>query len=301
MSDNFQSYSSYTPGPEEVYAAMPQLREEAPVYRTSSTNGAVSQSTERSHDTGHSGQINPYSGTDTWQATARTTTGRAVSEITPDTLVELDGMQAKVSFWVSEGRLSKGADGKYTEAAGTPEAPQEITGEIMAMDDGAMNVINAALDPLPQHALDQITAQGIGVALGRLTDESLTVKFAKASGIDLADSGERLNTIKAIYQDQADTALRTRAGIAQADTPAFWAWAKANHGGLLQEAIGKQLHSADVSGYTALAKQWQSRTAPQIAALQAAGIPTRKGSKGDECFLQGLWMSTTAAARSGLI
>jgi len=301
MSDNFQSYSSYTPGPEEIYAAMPQLREAAPVYRTSSTNGAVSESTERSHDTGHSGQINPYSGTDSWQATARTTTGRAVSEITPDTLVELDGVQAKVSFWVGEGRLSKSADGKYTEATAAPVAPQETTGEIMPMDDGAMGVINAALDPLPQHALDLITAQAIGAAVGRLSEESLTTKFAQASGIDPADSHQRLTTIKAIYQDQADTALRTRVGMAAADTQAFWAWAKANHGGQLQEAIGKQLRSADVSGYTALAKQWQSRTAPQLAALQAGGIPTRKGNNGAECFLQGMWMSTAAAARSGLI
>ena len=95
MSDNFQSYSSYVPQ-EEIFQRGPQIREEAPVHRVSSSAGVITESSD-SLDRGHSGQINPASGSNTWQATATTTTGRAVSQITEDSLVVDDNYLGRLT------------------------------------------------------------------------------------------------------------------------------------------------------------------------------------------------------------
>ena len=280
MSDNFQSYSTYVPtGNEELFAAGPQIRENSPVHRTSSTSGVMTHSTESDTGRGNSGHDASTQG---WQATARSTTGRAVSQadIGPDTLLEFDGVQAKASFWLSEGRLTKAADGSYTEGSGPAEAPQEVQGDISPIPDHIMEGVNAALEPLPQGSLDSITARGVSVALGRSPDSTLVSEFAKASGIELADAGQRLDAVKAVYQQQANNAIQSRSGITAADAPEFWEWARAGHSGQLQDAISKQLHAADVSGYSALANRWMSETPPTLAALTAGGIPTRKDGSG---------------------
>lgn len=83
--------------------------------------------------------------------------------------------------------------------------------------------------------------------------------------------------------------------------PDFWAWCRAGHKAQLQDAIGKQLHGADMSGYTKLASQWMSETPPSIAALKAGGLDTRNQGSGQAVYLKGQWMGFGAAARAGLI
>lgn len=297
---NFQSYSTFIPsGNEELFTTGPSLREDAPVYRSSSINGTTTDSVEQSIDRGDSGHTEKEG----WKATARSEAGRAIAgpDITAETLLTFDGMQAKASFWVSEGRLTKGADGTFSEGQAPAEAPPEVQGDISVIPDSIMEGVNAALAPLPQSSLDSIIAHGMSVATGRSDDASLTKQFAISAGLELADSHERLTAVKAVYQAQADQAIKSRAGIGAADAPEFWSWCRANHQGQLQDAIGKQLHGADVSGYTKLANQWLSTTAPSIAALQAAGIPTRTQGSSPEVYLKGTWMSPTAAARAGLV
>ncbi|MBB1073597.1 hypothetical protein HUU62_04140 [Rhodoferax sp. 4810] len=293
----FVSYSSYVPT-EEVFSTGPALREEAPVHRVGHSNGVVTASSEQATDRGNEGQINPAYGTESWQATATTKTGRPVSKITGDCLVTIGGIQGSVDFFVSEGFLQEDAQGKFSTGTGPKEATQVTDGEHLPVNPEAMSVINAALDPLPQQSLDQITAHGIGVAIGTLDDASLTLKFAQASGLDVADSTQRLTAIKSPYQAHADHALATRSGIGAADKDAFWAWAKANHPRQLQDAVGKQLRSHDVSGYKPLADKWLAINPPSMEAIKANGsIPVR----GQEIFIQGQWMSPKAAARAGLV
>ena len=99
------------------------------------------------------------------------------------------------------------------------------------------------------------------------------------------------------YKHRHGHALHSRSGIGAADKDAFYAWAKTHHNAQLQEAIGKQMRSSDVSGYTKLAAQWLTATAPSLNAIKAAGIPVR----GTDCFIRGQWMSPGAAARAGFI
>ena len=295
MSDNFQSYSSYVPQ-EEIFQRGPQIREEAPVHRVSSSAGVITESSD-SLDRGHSGQINPASGSNTWQATAITTTGRAVSQITEDSLVTIGGIQGKVSFFVNEGILQQGADGKFTEGTGRPAPVVEDKGDVLQFADVTVNQMNQALDGVPSHAAEMISATATGVALGRIDHAQLVAKFGSSSGLDPAASQSRITILQNAYQAQADQALESRSGIGAADKADFYAWAKANHNGQLQEAIGKQMRSSDVSGYTKLANLWLNSTPPSLSAIKAAGIPVR----GTDCFIKGQWMSPGAAARAGFI
>ena len=296
MSDNFQSYSSYVPH-EEVFNTGPQLRVDSPVHRVAMSGGAVFESVEQATQRGNEGQINPAYGTDTWMATARTTDGRPVAEITGDSLVTIAGVQAKVSFFVAEGVLQKAPDGTFTEGTGTPDAvPME--GDYAPIPDHAMAQINQLLEPLPQAALEPILALAAGVATGRLTDAALIAQFATSARISPEDSAARLTVIKAVYQAQTDTALQTRHGIGEADRADFYEYCRTHQRGAMGDAISRQMHAGDVSGWNPLAAQWLSVTAPSLEAIKADGrIPVR----GQEIFVGGHWMSAKAAARANLI
>ena len=295
MSDNFQSYSSYVPQ-EEAFSHSPTIRQEAPVHRVTSTGGVMTEVSD-SLDRGHSGQINPANGTDTWQATATTTTGRAVSQITEDSLVTINGLQGKVSFFIEQGILQQGADGKFTEGTGQPAPAVEDKGDILQFADVTMTQMNQALEGVPDHAAEMISATATGVALGRIDHAQLVSKFSTSSGLDPAASQARITILQNAYQAQADQALESRSGIGAGDRAEFYAWARTNHNAQLQEAIGKQMRTSDVSGYKALADRWMNATAPSLTALKAAGVPIR----GTDCFIKGQWMSPSAAARAGFI
>lgn len=294
MSD-FQSYSSYVPQ-EEAFTHAPTIRQEAPVHRVSSTSGVMTETSD-SLDRGHSGQINPANGTDSWQATATTTTGRAVSKITEDSLVTINGLQGKVSFFVEQGILQQGADGKFTEGTGQPAPPVEDLSDVLQFADVTLSQMNQALEGVPDHAAEMLSATATGVALGRIDHAQLVSKFGTSSGLDPAVSQARITILQNAYQAQADQALESRSGIGAGDRAEFYQWAKTHHNAQLQEAIGKQMRSSDVSGYKALADRWMSSTPPSIDALKAAGIPIR----GTDCLIRGQWMSPSAAARAGFI
>ena len=110
-----------------------------------------------------------------------------------------------------------------------------------------------------------------------------------------------------ILQHQADQALTTKGGISADDLGTFYEWAKVNHREQLADAIGKQVHAADISGYRTLAARYLATVPPSAAALQAAGVPVRRSSHkagAVEVFISGAgngWMSPTAASRAGLL
>lgn len=294
----FASYSAYIPKEEIFSTTGPQIREDTPIHRVSSTGGNMTESSEKNYDRGNEGQLNPNHGDGSWKATARTTTGRVATEITGDTLVEFDGVQAKASFWLSEGRLTKAADGSFTENTNVAPTEHAIEGDHLPISDQTMDQVNQLLEPLPQSALNSIQAQATGMATGRLTDASLTAKFAQATGLDMADSAARLTVLKAVYQGQADQALQSRHGIGEADRAQFYQWCRENKQGQLADAITKQLNRNDVSGWAPLANQWMAANPPSLTAIKAAGnIPVR----GNEIFIQGQWLSPSAAARAGLV
>jgi hypothetical protein len=216
--------------------------------------------------------------------------------------VTIGGTQAPVSFFVTEGLLQKNADGTYAAAE---NKPQEITAadtkDHLPMGDATMAAVNAALAEVPQGNLDSLIASGAGVVTGRIDAASLAQRFGQVSGLGADESQARVGTIMAAFQSQADEALTTRGGIAPRDLPAFYAWAKANRQGQLQETVQRQMLTHDISGYRAMAAEWLSATPPSINAMKAAGLPVRRQGQGSEVFVRGSWMTPGAAAKAGLI
>lgn len=299
---NYQSYTigQDDPQPENIRddsgATGVRVNIRDTVTMVSSTNG-VNTETTQGHQKGSTAELNPYHGTDSIFATARQPNGRAAEVILPTTLVEIDGVQAPVSFWVTEGRLQKDGDG-YKEASGNPEAAPVDTAEVMPMHDQAMASVNEALAEVDQGSLDGLAAVAVGIAAGRVDPGMLAQRFGQVSGLTPDESQARVATITAAYQAQADAALHYRCGIAGEDLPEFYRWAKANRQGQLQEAVHKQLHQHDVSGYRGLAEQWVASTGPSLQALKAAGYPVRPDG---QVYVKGSWMTPAGAARAGLV
>lgn len=303
MNGNLQSFSTYQ-GPTEPTSA-PQwnaVRVHDGVNRMSSIDGVLTETADAANGKGHAGELNPYHGTDSIFATARSPNGLPVTEILPSTLVEIAGVQAPVSFWVSEGILQKQADGSYGQTEGKAEAaPEDTAADFLPLDAAAMGSINQALAEVPQGNLDSIMAVATGVAIGRIAPGALAQKFAQASGLSIEESSARVATITAAFQGQTEQALMTRSGLTRSDIPEFMAWAKATHQGALQEAVSLQMMTHNVSGFAALAEKWFASVPPSVAALKAAGIPSRVQGNGTEILVRGQWMSPKAAAKAGLI
>jgi len=266
------------------------------------SNDGVMTGTTVSHDKGSTAELNPYHGTNHFGATAQNPDGTVVTELLPTTLVKIDGVQAPISFWVNEGRVHRGADGTYSEAAGQAvEAPKANPNDFLPISPEAMDHLNRALEPLPQDNLDALMATAVGIAAGRLDEASLVAQFANVTGLEMEDSRGRMQVMQAVYQNQADSALVYRHGLSQGDLPAFYAWAREHRRDGLQDAIQKQFHAHDISGYGVLANQWRSRTAPSIEALKARGLPVRRQGQGWEVQVRGQWMSPGAGAHAGIL
>ena len=293
---NFQSYSSYIPaGHEDLFAAGPQLRTDSVIHRTTSSGGVMLETSEASTDRGNAGQINPNFGDGSWKATATTKHGRPVSQIDGDSLVRIAGIQGSVDFFVSEGYLQKAPDGTYTEGTGNAQAPQAQI-DTHSLSEQSMTLVNQMLEPLPQSQLDSVIAQVAGVTAGTLSDASLTHKFATTSGISLEDAGQRLTVLKGLYQSQTDVAISSKYGISADDKADFYQWCKSNAMREMQDAVMKQLHSNEVSGWKPLADRYLAANAPSLNAFKAAGVPVRD----NQVFLGGHWMTPKAAAQAGL-
>jgi len=296
----FQSYQVGQETAHETIHHVNPIRVVDSTLRTTMVDGVVTE--ERvSQDRGSVAELNPHHGTAHFASTAVHPRGLPVTEILPTTLVTIDGVQAPVAFWEREGRIRKGPDGTYQEAAQAVEAPADNSGDLLPIPEQEMARINDALEPIPQEHLDGIAATAMGVAVGRLDESSLVLKFQRSSGCDEVEARARLDTLKAAYKAQADAALMYRNGIGSGDLGAFYAWAKTKRQGALQEAVQKQMHAHDVSGYKTLAAEWLSTVPPSVEALKAGGVPVRKNGNSVECYVRGQWMSPGAAARAGLI
>lgn len=243
---NLSSYQTFQ-APAESTEERPavQVRVLDAVHSVATTDGAMTEST-LSTDRGHTGELNPHHGTDHFGATAVNPDGLPVTELLPDTLVTLDGVQAPVSFWLSQGRIVKGADGIYSEAQAQPEeAPQVDTGDVLPIDSAVMDNINAALESVPQEDLDGLIAVSQGVAIGRLDFNTLAHKFGQVSGQSPGETAARLGVIVSAYTAQTEKALTAPGVLGAEDLPGFYEWARRNRQGDMRAALDAQPPSFD--------------------------------------------------------
>jgi hypothetical protein len=294
----FASYQGGADQPEtEVHYEPVRIRDT--VTRTSTVDGVFTEDST-TIERGDS-NVNPYAGTDSILATARNKDGSAASIIGPDTLVEIDGLQAPISFWIAEGRLSKTSDGSFTEAGEARQQTESAPEGFAPMSDQAMARVNAALEPVDQSDLDGLASTAVAVGLGKFDRTALVSKFSTASGLSPEEASASVNAILAEYQAHADRELMKGSGLDAGDLASFYTWAKETKPGALQEAMQMHFHAQSMNGFKDLAAQWLATTPPSLAALKKSGVPTRSNGNGHEVFVRGQWMSLGAAARAGIL
>jgi hypothetical protein len=69
----------------------------------------------------------------------------------------------------------------------------------------------------------------------------------------------------------------------------------------LRDAVLKQVHTSDLSGYRGLADRFLAETPPALETVKAAGYHTRQDGTLPEVFMDGQWLTIATAARLGML
>jgi hypothetical protein len=307
---SYNTYESHEQEPEESQEQGVRINADAGRTTTVSIRDGVAVT-----DTSSKGQrvlsseLNPHHLDGSVFASAKSPTGFAVTEITPDTLITVSGVQGPVRFFEAQGIVHRAADGSYAEGSGKPEgtpeeSPQgsdEANPNHMTMTTETARSVDDALDVVQDQHLDRLTALGISVASGELDSATLEAKFSQFSGVTAAEAASRVATMRSAYQGQADNAITARCGIDADDLQHFWGWAKETERGALRDAVQKQIHSHDLSGYRALASRYLAANPPSLEAVKAGGYAVRTEGGQPEVMIDGRWLTVATAARLGML
>lgn len=300
---NFASYSTHVPSEEtqEVYRP-PVVRDTEGVTSVVIRDGAMSASTNTTSSVSSS-DLTPYAEED-WRSGARKPNGFPATEITPDTIVKLGGMEGRVGDFASAGVLVKQPDGSYEIAgadadAGASESDPSDNPDAAVFPDEVSDVIDAAAEPFPQYAYDTSVIQAMHAAA---TDGDLAGairNLAKGSGLDPKDVEQRVGFIYSQYETQASRYV-AKNGLHESDLQNFYEFCRENRQEFLQ-TIQRHMYQQDLSGYKGLISKFQNSTSPSLQVLQENGFQTRTHDREGQVRVSGVWMSVKAAARAGFI
>ncbi len=139
--------------------------------------------------------------------------------------------------------------------------------------------------------------------MGDISMEDIAVGVARSTGMELAEAQGRTQFIIDAYQAQADSFLASQMGLSPADLQDFYQFAREpGNKDALRVALEGQLYGNSMSGWRPLIARYTDQVAPSGDALQARGFETKVTAEGEQMVrIQGVWMSTRAAARAGLI
>jgi hypothetical protein len=305
---NFTSFNTYEAPREDSHQAPVESRVNADAGMTTRVIVRDGVSTvEQTSSRGITGaELNPYHGTDTVFETAKGKHGIGLKEITDETLLTINGVQATAKFFKAEGFIHQTADGQWVEGSGEPEAapqaaPVEDISDNLSMPLEVAEAVDNALDGVAHHQIDPLLATGVAVATGQVDIATLTRKLSEWSGATPAEAANRIATMQQAYQMQVDAAITSRTPVSAADLPDLYAWAKKAAPAELRGAIQGQIRGNDFSGFRALADRYLASNPPSVNAVQAAGIEVRTEGKVAEVFLEGRWITLPTAARLGMI
>jgi hypothetical protein len=237
-------------------------------------------------------------------ATARTKLGAPARELTPDTIVEVDGMTVELRHL--EGLyVRRDAAGRYVEI---PAAERQ--GEQSA--EGDAGEIRQELFPQEIEAALAHVAEGVD-------SETLTPLMVEHA-IQFGDTGTLNVTMEEVVsrtglpKDRAEafTNLATAALSAQVnselaksnvDPAAFLQWALQRRPAEFKAAVVAQVSARSLHGYRSLAQEYMRETVPTEEALRRGGLETKRDAMSKQLLvnINGTWMSAAAAARSGLV
>jgi len=171
------------------------------------------------------------------------------------------------------------------------------------MPEEVVNGIDQAAAGIPHGAIQNGMASAIAGAMGDISMEDIAVGVARSTGMELAEAQGRTQFIIDAYQAQADSFLASQMGLSPADLQDFYQFAQEpGNKDALRVALEGQLYGNSMSGWRPLIARYMDQVAPSGDALQARGFETKVTAEGEQMVrIQGVWMSTRAAARAGLI
>lgn len=261
--------------------------------------------------------FSPYSQED-WRSTARTTYGTPTNDISDDTVVRIGGVSAKVSNFVQTGILTKQGDSYVLSAslAGGEDIPRDAQqpqqqsqqqsndgADLAVMPEEVVNGIDQAAAGIPQAAIQNGMASAIAGAMGDIPMENIAAGLAQNTGMEMSEAQGRVQFIIDAYQAQADSFMTSQMGLSSGELQDFYDFAREpGNKDALRVALEGQLYGNSMAGWRPLIARYMDQVAPSGDALQARGFETKVTAEGEQVVrLQGVWMSTRAAARAGLI
>lgn len=244
-------------------------------------------------------------------STARNDFGRPVSgaELGPKTIVSVtkengETMTMTLAGAEHAGLVKRGPDGSYTETSAEERqdgAQTEETNEAEAFSrpEAEAELVSLA-NALPAEIHHEVIAAYVG---GRDLDVARIHDIGASVGQTPEEFQQRLNSVVASFQGQADAAVKALGIEDGADLQDFYEWARTNQKGALADAMRQHCYARSTRGYVELANKWLNSTPPSEEALKKAGYKLGKTGDGKTTtiVINGREMSLEVAARRGLI
>lgn len=306
MSD-FTSYSTYVP--EENEQAPPTLHGNNDQFsRATVVNGVSTLENVNRNASYNAYDVNEYPADD-WRSTAKDHTGSPSAMVGDSTRVTINGIEAAAIDFMKAGYLEKDDRGNYRIAGEEPaEDPQEAKlaeaqQHYAVLSPDANAIVNNALEGLSDAGVDTVTQYGISMALGHFSSNMLVRQVSTMTGADMAASEAKVDTVRQVYQQQADDYIVSKLGLGREDLPGFYEFARRSQNrDALSKAVNGQIYSKRMDGYKGLAQLYMATAAPSDYAIEAGGLETKVGRDGTQMVkYQGMWMSAKVAAFNGWI
>lgn len=242
-------------------------------------------------------------------ATARTAWGSLGMPLTPKSVVSIGGLETSLAAAEQLGYVARNASGDYYETGLTVQGQQEQTQrqeqeeaseaqvDAVVFNEQHLAKIDELIEKIPQQQYDATIASAISNGVESIDFDSL----ADTLGTNHADAVARSEFIIASYRGQADAAVLPILGNAEDATDDFYTWCETEYPREHQKALRSLLLGHSTADFKSLAKQYMLHTQPSDSLLNASGYETKTEHGESFVKVQGVWMTTKAASRSGFI
>jgi len=240
-------------------------------------------------------------------ASARTQTGRATSDLTPQTLVMINGRETTLAVAQHLGYVSRDEQGRYVETPEQQRAEREAARNSQQdkledapesfADADAEAVLAEMIQQVPthtQHSLVNTYVQGKEPSVAELHD------LSKALGVPESEVTAAIGAVFDSFKGQADK-FAVAQGVNADDVENAWEWLRANKGDELRNAMRQQAYSRSSKVYGELIQTYLRSVKPSAEALAAEGVKVSTRDGAELINIKGMQMTVATAARLGLI
>lgn len=234
-------------------------------------------------------------------ATARNGFFPARGNLTPESIVSYQGVEANLATLEAIGVVRRTATG-YEAIDGQGEqanTPNQETGKlpegVELFNQDTETAVAKAIDPVPQPIYDSAVAQVLEQGLDSLNFNEL----AYQSGMNPTEARQRAEVVLKAFSDQADLIAKT---VGIADPNEVWEWAAEEQPEKFANARRQMAFGRNTSAIRALVQEYMDTVPPTVEALRRGGYEVRTDSNGQVVFnYKGRWMTPEAATLAGFV